>query len=468
MSGAGGDSHRLLPTQINQGSIKTVGGIAQAQLAHIVIPGGVNFTVAGHHDQMILAGGDAYHIGKILPLTIKALYLDLSGNGTADAGTIAQLAHMVETPSPHGTIGTEGCHETVTHGQNRHSNAHRVPYIHALRHSHIDGTGVVRAGIGHTDHCGTRLTGSHSAGGDVSNAATGSNIGHRAVGSDPLQVGTIRNTADRQRPAVDEQVESGEIGLQKVIAGGSVIDPNGIALLHGDVHGSQQGRIVQIVQGIGTLHLAGDAVDNISLIDYQSLGLHIAHLNRFGSDLVSGYRVSTHNAHVLFIRYLGVLAPGVDKAIGPNHSHPLGAGRQSQNALKVGAGVCIKGLALQDRSGRGDHIKAGLLIVADVLVLSVVHTDAQLTHSCGAPSVSVATLGDSYCETVTHMDTLHIGEVLFGIAIQPLHQNGLAGSRPLIGGGPFLFGKPQINLTTGNSTEGTAGINVGHIAQTGH
>ena len=51
-------------------------------------------------------------------------------------------------------------------------------------------------------------------GGDVSNAATGSNIGHRAVGSDPLQVGTIRNTADRQRPAVDEQVERVTVSWQ--------------------------------------------------------------------------------------------------------------------------------------------------------------------------------------------------------------------------------------------------------------
>ncbi len=465
---AGSHSHGILIVQVDLGGVgaPVVGpghvtghaGAGIAQLAQAIVAGGVDLAIIGQHNQMGTASRDGHHMGQVPALTVGVGHLDLGGYGAADGGTIAQLTLVVKAPGPHGAIGAEGGGEAVALDQCGHSNAHRLVTIHVtLGDGHVDGAGVGRNGIGEADYGRAGIPGR-----DGGYSAADRDGGHRAVGGDPLDLvgGSHVGVTDRQSPAVHQQVEGGQVGLQQVVPRGGVGDGQGITgvvtlgTLHGDIHGGKQCLVAHAgsIQSVDPL-LSSDTVGNYGLVDHQGLGLHVAHLNGLGGDLVHRDRVSTHDAHTRAAGSGNIVAPGVYEAVGPDHDHPVGASLQGQNTLEVGAGVGVEGLALQHRSGSIDRGKASLYIMIDV---PIVGADAQLALASHTPGISIAALGHGDGVAVAHPDRAdgHISPLVV--------LDGLLGRNRVGGGGPL------VNLTAAvHGGEAGTAVDVHDIDQIG-
>ena len=438
---AGGGGHHELAREGGDLSGVVV-ALGPAQLAAAVVTGGPDPSIGIHHDQVTAAGGDGDDAGEVLPLAGGGGHLDLGGLGAGDGGAVAQLAIGIVAPGPDGAVGPEGGGETVTHSHHGHSDAHRISVVPLLRHGELDRPGVVGGSIGEPDHCGAH-SGAGNDGGTAGGGGGGGDGGYALVGGDPpeaVRIGDI-GVAHREGAAVNEQVKSGEVGLQQVVATGVVLDGEGVPLLHGDVHGGQEDAVSETVgvQGIGALDGAVLSLDH-GLVDHQGAGLHVAHLDALGGDVASGHIVGAHDV-------IRVVAPGVDEAVGPDHDHPVGGGREGQHALELRGGVGVEGIALEDRGGLVDARDAGGGVV--IHAHPGVGAGAQLTLAVDTPAVSQAGGGDSDDIVVAHMDACHVGKTL--------HQLNLAGEAA-----------PGVDLSAADGGEGLPGRDVRHAGETVH
>ena len=412
----------VIPCQFHRSSVQGGGFIAQLSIG--IDAGGIDLAIPGQHHQVGLARGDGDHVGQILPLAQGTVGqklrrdLHLGGYGPGDGGAVAQLSGVVQAPGPHRTIGAQPGGKPVARGQHGRGNAHRLRIILLLGHSDVDGSGVgdngtVGGTVGQPDHSVTHPTGSdgrHTGGG-------GADVGYRGVGGDPLHLaGRIYvRAAHRQGAAVHQQIEGRQIGLQQVIdAAVLVINGEGVALLHGDVHGGQQCRIGQFAQAV----VLGAAIRTLDrgLIDHQGPGLHVAHLHGLTGNVVGRQPVGAHDALYIAcigtdVGHPGVVAPGVDKAVGPDGKDPILSRRHGQHALELRGGVGVKGIALQHPDGLFNTGKAGVPVIVDAA--SGIVTDTQLAQSGRAPSISVAALVHGNGKVIAHMDAGNITQPLY-------------------------------------------------------
>ena len=365
-----GELHLILLIQkLYLSGISPVVCIAQTQLTSVIITSSINGTVTAQHDQVMLTSGNGNYVSQILPFTIHISYPNLGRYGTANGGPIAQLAIVVQAPGPNSTVRAERCHKPISGSQSGHSNAHRFILMYVtLGNGQVNRTGVSRNGIGDPDHCRARLSiGSSSNGCHIAIHRNGS---HRTVAGDPLEIVGIC-IPDSQCSAVHQQVERSKVGFQQIIPSGGIVHPEGVALLHGNIHGSQQHSIAEIagIQSIGPLYGSGNAINDISPVNHQGLRLGVTHLNRLGSNLPCRDGVGAHNAPVIVGSHSGVITPGIYKAISSDHNCTVRPGRHGQHTLEIGVGVSIEGLAFQHRRRHSNGGKAGTDIMIDVPVI---------------------------------------------------------------------------------------------------
>ena len=341
------DGHSVV-VLIGGGGIVPVGGIGIAQLAVGVVAGGVDLAVPAQHDQVLLAGGDGHDIGEVPDLArLGGRDLHLGGHGAGDGGAVAQLALVVPAPGPDGTVGAEGGGELPAHG---HAGGHGGRTGVALGHGDAQGAGVAGDMVGDPDEGGA--VGVRGRRGDGGHVALHGHGGYGEVGGSPLEVLAVLLNVHRphcQGAAVDHQVEAGEIGLHQ----GGVLRV--VAVVHGGDLVGGDGDLghrvgVRGVEGIapgGVVLLVGDG----DLVDGQGLGLHVAHLDGYGSQpgagAACGILIDRGGAQLIVL----VGAPGKDRAVGPHRQGVGVAGLQGRHALQAGLGAGVPGLALQDHGG---------------------------------------------------------------------------------------------------------------------